>query len=270
VLSATGPEDAARLISHGARDLVCEPQDCRLANWLLAGLALAAVTATLAGCGSPGDTSLEAAVSHPDSVQAARYVAISENDLPAGYTTSRPTAQVNSEDASQTLAEYMCEHLDPPNGPSPISARTPDFVNSTGITELHETTAVFASASAASAPLFLELNRRYPTCKAAAFRRALVANAPKGERIGSVTVHVTNLPPRFGDLGVQVEGLSTLDLPGGVSTLATSDLVVLIRDRMVAELSIDTDGPAPIALLDRLTADLAEKMAQVEPNASHN
>ena len=235
----------------------------------MSGVALAVIGSVLTGCGPAVDDALETAVAHPDSIQAAQYVGIRLSDLPAKYTSSRASAQSGSEDESQTLAEYRCEHLSPPVGLTPLSSRTPDFIDPTGRTELHETTAVFSSAPAAAAHLDLELNSRYPSCKAAAFRRALVAAAPKGERIGFVTVHLSKLPSRLGDPGVEVVGLSTLVLPGGVSTLATSELVVLVRGRLVAELSIDTDGPAPTALLDKLTSDLAARLALVVPSPTH-
>lgn len=240
----------------------------RLAGHLAGGVTISLLCAALSGCGSAVDTALQTAVAHPDTIQAALYVQIHLNDLPARYSARSASAQTASEDATQTLAEYTCEHLSPPVGPAPISARTPDFIDPTGRTELHETTAIFASASAASGLLDLELNHRYPPCKAAAFRRALIADAPKGERIGFVSVHVTHLPSRFGDPGVEVVGLSTLVLPGGVSTLATSELVVLIRNRLVAEFSIETDGPAPTGLLDHLTSVLASRLAQVVPSPS--
>jgi hypothetical protein len=266
VPGGTETKEPSRSAAGTTRTVSCAQGDSRPMSWLVAGIALAAISTTLAGCGSPVATALQTAMAHPHSIQAARYVDIRLSDLPPRYISHLASAQSNSEDQTQTLAEYSCEHIDPPTGPAPLSARTPDFIDPTGRTELHETTAVFASSSAAMAHLDLELNSRYPSCKAAAFRGALVADAPKGERVGFVTVHVTKLPSRFGDLGVQVVGLSTLMLPGGVSTLATSDLVVLIRDRLVAELSIDTDGPAPNALLEKLTSDLAGRLAQVVPN----
>ena len=268
--SGPGTQKAEWLTRDRPRPLASPDRDTRPAGWLVAGVALAAMSTMLTGCGSAVDVALQTAIAHPDSIQAARYVDIRLGDLPHGYTSSRPSAQSNSEDASQTLAEYECEHIDPPDGSAPLSVRTPDFVDPTGRTEVHETTAVFASGPAARAHLDLELNSRYPACKAAAFRRALVADAPTGERIGFVTVHVTKLPSRYDDVGVEVVGLSTLLLPGGVSTLATSDLVVLIRDRMVAELSIDTDGPAPSALLGKLTTDLSARLAQVLPGRAQS
>ena len=82
-------------------------------------------------------------------------------------------------------------------------------------------------------------------------------------------MHLSKLPSRLGDPGVEVVGLSTLVLPGGVSTLATSELVVLVRGRLVAELSIDTDGPAPTPLLDTLTSDLAARLTQVVPSPTN-
>jgi len=131
---------------------------------------------------------------------------------------------------------------------------------------LHEITDVFATASLARDHLALELSSRYPTCKAAVFKSALTAGAPVGERVGSVTVHVTGLPAEYGDAGVEVFGLSTLTLPGGISATATSDLAVLIRGPIVAELSIETYAETPTALLDQLTADLADRLAQVVPS----
>jgi hypothetical protein len=242
--------------------------------WLERRVALGAGMALLCGalsaCGAAVDTALQTAVAHPYSIGAARYAQIHLSDLPHGYSARSAAARTKSEDAAQTLAEYGCEHLSPPSQPVPISERTPDFVDPAGTTEVHETTAIFASASSASGLLDLELNPRYPSCKAVAFRRVLVADAPKGERIGFVTVRVTHLSSRFGDPGVQVVGLSTLVLPGGVATLATSDLVVLIRGRLVAELSIDTDGSAPTALVNQLTSDLASRLARVVPSQEHN
>ena len=242
--------------------------DTKSANWLVVAVALAAVGATLTGCGASTDAALQQAVSRPDSIQALKYIELRQSDLPKGYTSSSPGNGTTSQDAAQTLAEYKCEHREPPDGHPLLSIRTPDFTDPTGRTELHEATAVFPSPPAAAAILALELNRRYPSCKAAAFRRDLVLSAPKGEHVGSVSVHVESLPARFGDAGVEVEGLSTLSLAEGVSTVATSDLVVLIRGRLVAELSIDTDGPAPSALLDKLTSELADRLAQVVPHAT--
>ncbi len=178
--------------------------------------------------------------------------------------------QADSQDAAQTLAEYRCEHLAPPKGPAPLSWRSPDFTDANGTTELHESTTVFPSSTAAAAHLELELDSRYPACKATTFRNALVASAAPGERIGFVTVQVGDLPSRFGDRGVEVEGRSTLVLQGGVSGLATSELVVLVRGRMAAELSIRTDGAAETALLDQLTSVLATRLAAVMPGPSRN
>jgi hypothetical protein len=240
------------------------------AKYLLAPLGVATVAACLAGCGSGAKSALQLASSHPDSLAAAQYVSIRLSDLPSGYSSSQAPGRADSEDAAQTLAEYRCEHLTPPTGPAALSSRTPDFTDPTGTTELHETTTVFPSTAAAASHLALELNSRYPTCKATAFRIALVASAPTGERIGFVTVHVSDLPARFGDRGVEVEGLSTLALPGGVSALATSDLVVLIRGHLAAELSIQTEGQTPNGLRDNLTSDLATRLAQIVPNPSRN
>ena len=261
---------------HPRRSLVSRPapgfSGCivRLERRVAFGAGMAILFGALSACGAAVDTALQTAVAHPYSIGAARYAQIRPGDLPHGYSAKPVAASTTSEDAAQTLAEYGCEHLSPPSHPAPISERTPDFVDPAGTTEVHETTAIFVSAQSASQLLNLELNPRYPGCKAAAFRRVLVADAPKGERIGFVTVRVTHLPSRFGDPGVQVVGLSTLVLPDGVATLATSDLVVLIRDRLVGELSIDTDGPAPTALVNKLTSDLASRLAQVVPSSKHN
>ena len=240
------------------------------AKYLLAPLGVATVAACLAGCGSGARSALQLASSHPDSLAAAQYVGIRLSDLPSGYSSSKVPPQVDSQDAAQTLAEYRCERLAPPKGPAPLSSRTADFTDPTGTTELHETTTVFPSAAAAASHLALELNSRYPTCKATAFRSALVASAPSGERIGFVTVHVSDLPARFGDRGVEVEGLSTFALPDGVSALATSELVVLVHGHLAAELSIQTEGQTPDGLQEKLTSDLATRLAQVVPNPSRN
>ena len=239
------------------------------AKYFIAVLGFSISASFLAGCGST-PTALQLASSHPDSLAAAKYVSIRQSDLPSDYTSSPAPAGVKSQDASQTLSEYRCERIDPPQGPTPLSWRTPDFTNPAGTTELHETTTVFSSAKASVSHLQLELNIRYPSCKATAFRDALVASAPAGERVGFVTVHVSDLPSRFGDRGVEVQGLSTLSLPGGVSALDTSELVVLVRGRMAAELSIQTDGQVQTGLLDELTSDLATRLAQVIPDPSRS
>ncbi len=224
------------------------------------------VASCLGGCGAGKTSALQLASTHPDSLAAAQYVSIHPSDLPANFSSSQIPAHVNSQDVAQTLAEYRCERIDPPEGPASLSWRTPDFTDPTGTTQLHETTTVFPSATAAGSHLELELNSRYPSCKAAAFRTALVSGASAGERIGFVTVHVSDLPSRFGDRGVEVEGLSTLTLPGGVSTSITSELVVLVRGHLAAELSIQTDGQVQKGLADQLTSDLATRLAQVVPN----
>jgi hypothetical protein len=229
----------------------------------------AALASCLGGCGSSSPSALQLASAHPDSLTAAKYVSIGRTDLPSGYTQSPAPAQADSQDAAQTLAEYRCEGIAPPKGAAPLSWRTPDFTDSSGTTELHEATTVFSSSAAADSHLALELNPRYPTCKATAFRSALVASAPAGEHIGFVTVHVSDLPPKFGDRGVEVEGLSTLTLAGGVSALATSELVVMIRGHLAAELSVETEGQAGTGLVDQLTSDLAKRLAQVVPNATN-
>ncbi len=233
-------------------------------------LGLAAAGSFLAGCASTAPSALQLASSHPDSLAAARYVSIGLGDLPSGYSSSPAPALATAEDAAQTLAEYRCERIDAPEGPVSLSWKTPLFTSPSGTTELHATTTVFSSPDAAASHLELELNSRYPTCKAIAFRSALVANAPAGERIGFVTVNVSDLPARFGDRGVEVEGLSTLTLAGGVSALATSELVVLIRGRLATELSIQTDGQAQTGLIERLTSDLATRLAQVIPDPSRS
>ncbi len=229
---------------------------------------LGVVTAAtcLTGCGSKAPSALQLASSHPDSLQAAQYVSIRLGDLPSGYASSAAPAHATAEDAAQTLAEYRCERIEAPVGPVSLSWRTPLFTSPSETTELHETTTVFSSADAAVSHLQLELNSRYPTCKAIAFRSALVASAPAGEDIGVVTVHVSDLPSRFGDRGVEVEGLSTLTLAGGVSAIATSELVVLVRGRLAAELSVQTDGQTETGLIERLTSDLATRLAQVIPD----
>ena len=100
------------------------------------------------------------------------------------------------------------------------------------------------------------------------FQERARSECPAGEHIGFVTVHVSDLPPKFGDRGVEVEGLSTLTLAGGISALATSELAVMIRGHLAAELSVETEGKAGTGLLDQLTSDLAKRLAQVVPNAS--
>jgi hypothetical protein len=230
---------------------------------------LCATALTLAGCGSP-PSALQLARAHPNSQKAAEYVTIRAADLPPTYTERPVPENIESKDAAETLAEYSCERLAPPTGPSPISAKTPDFLDQTGETELHETTDIFRTPAVAAQHLTLQQSPLYPSCKAAAFKSALVASAPVGERVGFVSVHVNKLPAQFGVLGVEVVGLSTLDLPDGITSTATSDLAVLIRGPMVAELSIETDGPAPNALLTRLTSDLADRMRQIVPKSSRH
>jgi hypothetical protein len=266
--STTRERSRRSIVARPAHGL--SPSCVRLERRVAFGAGMAVLFGALSACGAAVDTALQTAVAHPYSIEAARYAQIHLGDLPHGYSAKPAAASTTSEDATQTLAEYDCEHLSPPSQPALISERTPDFVDPAGTTEVHETTAIFASSQSASQLLNLELNPKYPSCKAAAFRRVLVADAPKGERIGFVTVRVTHLSSRFGDPGVEVVGLSTLVLPGGVSTLATSHLVVLIRGRLVGELSIDTDGSAPTALVNKLTSDLASRLAQVVPSPKHN
>jgi hypothetical protein len=229
-----------------------------------AGVFLAAAASLLAACGSsPHVSALQLASSHPDSIAAAQYVSIRPGDLPAGFSARAVTAKAANLDVSQTLAEYDCEKLRPPSQKAVATASTPDYTNSAGTTELHETTAVFPTDASAMARLQLERDSRYPSCKALAFRKSLVATAPAGARVGSVNVSLRDVPSRFGDSGVEVAGICQLDLPGGVSEVATVDLVVLVREHFVVELAVDTDGPDPGSLLDRLTTDLAGRLAQV-------
>lgn len=234
---------------------------------LTTSIALAAALAALGSCGtaSPTNPALLSASAHPDSLAAARYVSITLADLPPGYKAARIPNGTISRDASETLAEYRCEHLDPSTDPPSISARSPDFKSQTGNTELYETTAVFATTDGAAARLGLELDSRYPACKAAAVRSALLADSPTDESVGAVAVHVRVLSLQSGDRGLQVQGEIPLTLPGGVSALASSDLVVLVRERLVAELTIETDDGSPTVLVDRLTSDLEARLAQVQP-----
>jgi hypothetical protein len=234
--------------------------------WVV-GLGILAVGLALAACG-PAPTALQVATSHPYSFEAAQYVGIKLSDFPAHYRSSPAAPQTSSSDASQTLAEYRCEKIEPAVGPSPISAQTPDFTDPSKTTEVHETTAVFKTAASASSHLQLELNSRYPTCKAAVFKAALVKNASPGEHVGFVSVHLFRLPASNDDDGVEVTGIATLTLADGTSTVATSDLVVLQRGRFVSELSLDTEGENPSALLGQLTTDLSERLAQVVPAAT--
>ena len=236
----------------------------------MVALGVATLAACLGGCGSAVPSALQVASSHPDSLAAARYVSIEQDDLPSSFTSAPAPAQAGSQDEAQTREEYRCEGIHPPAGPPPLSYRTKDFTNPTGTTELHETTAVFASPAAAAMHLQLELNSLYPSCKATAFRTALVSSAPRGEHVGFVTVHVSDLPSSSGDRGVEVEGLSRLTLPDGVSALETSELVVLIRGHLAAELSIQTLGQPDKGLLDQLTSDLAARLAQVVPEHPPN
>ncbi|MFZ0668073.1 MAG: hypothetical protein WAM97_20170, partial [Acidimicrobiales bacterium] len=214
-------------------------------------------------CSSSGPTALQLAREHPDGLAAARYVSIGVGDLPRTYKALPASGADVSEDASQTLAEYKCEMITGPTGPILASYRSPEFENKGDGAELHVTTTIFGNAESAAAHLALEENPRYPGCKAAIFKRALVASASPGESVGFVTVKVTAPPPRFGDSGVQVVGLSSLTLAGGVSTTATSDLTILARGPIVCELSAETYGASPGALLDKLTALLATRLAQV-------
>jgi hypothetical protein len=229
------------------------------------GVLLAVAGSLLGACGSSPASPLELASSHPHSLAAAQYVTVRESDLPAGFRAHAITEEVASLDASQTREEYSCEKVHPPAQKALATASTPDYANSAGTTELHETTAVFPDDPAASARLQLELNSRYPACKASAFRNSLVAAAPRGARVGQVHVEVKSVPLRFADTGVEVTGVCEVELPGGLSEVATADLVVLVREHLVVELAVDTDGPDPQSLLDQLTDDLAERLAQVLP-----
>ena len=228
-------------------------------------MVLAACASLLAGCGSSKASSQKLASSHLDGATAAQFVSIRLGDLPAGFRSRAATAQASSLDASQTLAEYHCEELAPPSQKATVTESTPDYTNSTGTTELHETTAVFPTDVAASARLVLDRDSRYPSCKAAAFRSSLVASAPRGSRVGSVSVSLRDLPASLGDTGVEVAGICQVELPGGVSEVATADLVVLVREHFVVELAVDTDGPDLGSLLARLTTDLAHRLSQVLP-----
>jgi hypothetical protein len=233
---------------------------------LAAGGLLVAVGLSLTSCGATRPQSAaELASQHPESITAARYLSIQPSDLPAGYEPRDVSEKTSSLDQAQTVAEYRCEGIDPPASKTLVTASTPDYANSAGTTELHETTAIFPSAPAASAHLALEQNKRYPTCKAEAFRESLIKSAPAGEHIGSVSVHLSTLPKNLGDSGVEVVGVCTLGLPGGESAVATADLVVLVRRNLVVELSVDADGPAPVGLVESLTADLAKRLAEVLP-----
>jgi hypothetical protein len=236
---------------------------------LAAGGFLVAVGLSVTSCSAPRPQSAaEVASEHPESITAARYLSIQPGDLPAGYEPRDVTEKTSSLDQAQTLAEYRCEGIEPPASKAVVAASTPDFANPAGTTEVNETTAIFASAPAASAHLALEQNHRYPTCKADAFRESLIKSAPAGEHIGSVTVHLSALPKNLGENGLEVVGVCTLGLPGGESTVATADLVVLQRRNLVVELSVDADGPAPVGLVESLTDDLARRLAEVLPGNS--
>jgi hypothetical protein len=234
------------------------------------GLLVAVGLSVTSGSPPRPQSAAELASEHPESVTAARYLSIQPDDLPAGYESQDVTEKASSLDQAQTLAEYRCEGIQPPASKALVTASTPDYANATGTTELHETTAIFPSASAASAHLALEQNNRYPTCKADAFRESLIKSAPAGEHIGSVTVHLSALPKNLGDNGLEVVGVCTLGLPGGESAVATADLVVLVRRNLVVELSVDADGPAPVGLVESLTADLARRLAEVLPANSNS
>lgn len=233
---------------------------------LLAGALVLVAGLSLTCCQSPHPSAAELAVANPDSLTAAEYVAIRQTDLPSGYSPRPVAANSTTLDEAQTLAEYACEYIHPPATKALVTASTPDFTNPNGTTVLHETTAIFPSPAAATAHLALESNHRYPSCKAAAFRKSLVESAPDGEHIGTVAVHLNALAPNVHDNGLDVVGISTLGLAGGESAVATADLVVLVRGNLVVELSVDTDGPDPLALTNRLTADLAGRLAQIVPH----
>jgi hypothetical protein len=237
-------------------------------NRLLTTTSTLAVVAALGGCGaaSASSAALSSALAHPDGPAAARYVSITLGDLPHGYRADRPSSAASALDASETLAEYRCENLDPSTDPPSLSTRSPVFTSPTGSTELYETTAVFGTAQGATARLSLELSSRYPSCKAAAVRRALLAAPPRGADVGAVAVHVSALSSHSGDRGVEVQGVIPMTLAGGVSALAISDSILLVRGRFVAELTVETTVGSPSALVDRLTDDIAGRLAQVEPN----
>jgi hypothetical protein len=76
-------------------------------------------------------------------------------------------------------------------------------------------------------------------------------------------VKVNKLSPETGGVGVEVVGLSNLMLPGGVAATATSDLTLIEEGPIVAELSMETDGSAPLGLLDKLTRDLQTRAGQI-------
>jgi hypothetical protein len=223
----------------------------------------------LGSCATSGPTALQLARKHPDGLAAAKYVSIGVGDVPASYKSLPAAGASVSDDASETLAEYKCEKIAPPAGPILVSYRSPEFADKADGVELHVTTTIFGNATAAAAHLALEHNPRYSTCKAAIFKAALVAGASNGESVGFVTVKVTGIPSEFGDSGVQVVGLSSLTLAGGVSTTATSDLTILERGPIVCELSAETYGASPGPLLNKLSALLATRLAQVVALTPH-
>jgi hypothetical protein len=218
-------------------------------------------------CGSTTKPPTLAATSHPsDELATARYVSITKGDLPSDYKAVS-SALVGTDVAGDTLAVYRCEGAAPPSGPAPLSHGSSTFTNPSGETEVHETTVVFHTDATASLLLALEESPRYSGCKASVFKAALEQSAPKGERVGLVTVHVKDIPAKFGDDGVEVEGLANLTLPDQISVVSTSDLVVLVRGRIGVELSVETVGAPPTQLLDKLTDDLAARLAQVVPKS---
>lgn len=200
--------------------------------------------------------------SHPSSAQAARFVTIGLRDLPSHFRTSRARDETASVTVSDTLAEYRCERAEPPAGATPVSAGSAVFSNLAGTLELHETTAVYATPAQAASRLALETNPRYPLCKRAELVRELRTVAPD-DRVVAVDVHVTRLDADLG-AGFVIDGTAALTLPGDVSDVETSDLVLLVRGRIVAELSIETDGPPPTSLETELARVLSERMAEMK------
>lgn len=228
----------------------------------LPGFILLTVASLLTCCGS-APSALQEARAHPNGLEAAKYVSIKSTDLPSGYRTETEPTSASAEDASQTLAEYSCEKIDPPTDAALVTYKTPDYESAAGEVQLHETTIIFSSARAASDRLQLELNPLYPSCKSAVFKRALVASAVAGERVGFVSVKVSRLSPGTGDSGVEVVGLSNLMLPGGVAATATSELTLVVDGPIVTELSMETDGSPQLGLLNRLTQGLELRARQI-------
>jgi hypothetical protein len=234
----------------------------RRTDWL-AGVLILAGGLLLTSCATRGASARDLASFQSGSPAAVDFVSLKHADLPPGFSVRPLTASDEALDEQQTLAEYSCERIPLPTTKATVTDSTPDYVNSERTTEVHETTASFPTPTAASARLDLELSSLYPRCKATAFHRALVESSPPGEQVGAVAVRVSPVSPRTPDRGVDVVGVCTLELSGGVSATATADLVVLVRGRIVVELSIDTDGPDPTSLINQLTAELAKRLDEV-------